>query len=177
MIVRLRRDIILNLFKNAAFKYIRGTSNYLSVDVRERDWKGSKQMDPITTAIVAALSAGAASGLNEASKTAIVDIYSQLKDLLAKKFGAKSEIVQAMYQLEAKPESPSRKETLQEEIAAVQAEQDEELLAAAKHLMTLVQSQQTGLGKFTIQNNAPVQGQNVGDHNTINQQFGVPPRA
>jgi len=114
----------------------------LSVDVGERDRKGCKPMDPITTAIIAALSAGAASGLTETSKTAITDAYSQLKDLLAKKFGAKSEVVQAMSHLETKPESSERKETLQEEIAAVQAEQDEELLTAVKYVLTLVQPQQ-----------------------------------
>ena len=34
-------------------------------------------MDPITTAIVSALSAAAVSGLTEASKTAIVDAYNK----------------------------------------------------------------------------------------------------
>jgi hypothetical protein len=43
--------------------------------------------------------------------------------------------------------------------------------------LTLVQPQQAGLGKFTIQNNAPVQGQTIGDHNTITQQFGDLPKA
>lgn len=47
-------------------------------------------MDLITTAIVAALSAGAVSGLTEVSKTAVTDAYQTLKDLLAKKFGAHS---------------------------------------------------------------------------------------
>ncbi len=134
-------------------------------------------MDPITTAIIAALSAGAASGLTETSKTAITDAYSRLKDLLTKKFGAKSEVVQAMSQLETKPDSSGRKEMLQEEIAAVQAEQDEELLTAAKHVLTLVQPQQAGLGKFTIQNNALVQGQNIGDDQQITQHFGNLPKA
>ncbi len=41
-------------------------------------------MDPITTAIVAALSAGAVSGLAETSKTAITDAYNQLKYLLVR---------------------------------------------------------------------------------------------
>lgn len=39
------------------------------------------------------------------------------------------------------------------------------------------QPQQAGLNKnkFTIQNHAPMQGQTVGDHNTITQHFGEPP--
>ena len=132
-------------------------------------------MDPITTAIVAALAAGAAGGLTETSKTAITDAYHQLKELLSKKFGAKSEVVQAIDQLEAKPESAGRKETLQEEIIAVKAERDHEVLTAAQHV--LLHAQQAGLGKFTIQNNAPVQGQTIGDYNSITQRFGDLPQA
>jgi hypothetical protein len=131
-------------------------------------------MDPITKAIVAALAAGALSGLTETSKAALTDGYQSLKNLLAKKFGASSQVVQAVDHLEAKPASPSRQQGLQVEIVAVHAEQDHEVLTAAKHLLTLVQPQQAGLGKFTIQNNAPVQGQTIGDHNTITQQFGNP---
>lgn len=134
-------------------------------------------MDPITTAIIAALAAGAISGLTETGKAGITDAYQALKGLLTKKFGAKSQVVQAVDHLEAKPGSTSRQGGLQEEIVAVKAEQDSEVLAAAKHLLTLVQPQQAGLGKFTIQNNAPVQGQNVGDHNVNIQHFGEMPKA
>lgn len=136
-------------------------------------------MDPITTAIVAALSVGAVSGLTETSKTAITDAYTKLKDLLAKKFGAKSDVVQAIDQLETKPESVGRKETLREEITVVNAEQDNEVLAAAQRVLALVHLQQADLSKFIIQNNAPVQGQqNIGDDNTNTnkQYFGVPPK-
>ena len=134
-------------------------------------------MDPITSAIVAALTAGAISGLTESSKIAITDTYQALKGLLTKKFGASSQVVQAVDHLETKPESSARQSGLAEEIIAVQAQQDSEVLAVAKHLLTLVQPQQAGLGKFTIQNNAPVQGQTIGDHNTVTQQFGIPPKA
>ncbi|SRR6266571_5006690 len=132
-------------------------------------------MDPITTAIVAALGAGTISGITEASKTAITDGYNKLKDLLTKKLGASSDVVQALDRLEAKPESPDHKHVLEEEIAAVNVEQDSEILASARHLLTLVHPQQAGLGKFTIQNKAPVQGQNIGDHQQVTQHFGNPP--
>ena len=134
-------------------------------------------MDPITDAIVAALAAGALGGLTEMSKSALTDGYQSLKKLLTKKFGANSQVVQAVEHLETKPTSPSRQQTLQEEIVAVHADQDSEVLMVARHLLTLMQPQQAGLGKFTIQNNASVQGQTVGDHNTITQQFGNPQKA
>jgi hypothetical protein len=134
-------------------------------------------MDSITTALVAALSAGAINGLTETSKTAITDAYTNLKDLLTKKFGARSEVVQALDQLEAKPISTGRQESLQEELLAVHAEQDHEVVTAAQHILALVQPQQAGLGQFTIQNNAPVHGQqNIGDHNTNTLYFGYPPK-
>lgn len=133
-------------------------------------------MDPITSAIVAALSAGAASGLTEVSKAAMTDAYGKLKDILNKKFAAKGDVGEALDKLEAKPESDGRRQTLQEELLGVKAEQDSEVLTAAQHLLTLVQPQQAGLGKYTIQNNALVQGQNIGDYQQITQQFGNPPQ-
>jgi len=134
-------------------------------------------MDPITAAIAAALTTGTAGVLTEVSKTAINDAYQALKALLAKKFGPKSQVVQAVDHLEAKPESANRQGGLAEEMIAVQAHQDQEVLKAAEHLLALVQPQQAGFGKFTIQFNAPVQGPVIGNDNTITQQFGEPPKA
>ena len=48
---------------------------------------------------------------------------------------------------------------------------------AFERVLTLVQPQQIGMGKFTIQNTGPVQGQTIGDQNTITQTFGNPPKA
>ena len=134
-------------------------------------------MDPITAAIAAALTTGTAGVLTEVSKTAIDDAYQALKALLAKKFGPKSQVVQAVDHLEAKPESANRQGGLAEEMIAAQAHQDQEVLEAAEHLLALVQPQQAGFGKFTIQFNAPVQGPVIGNDNTITQQFGEPPKA
>lgn len=133
-------------------------------------------MDPITAAIVAALTAGAVSGLTETSKTAITDTYTKLKELLTTKFGKNSEVVKATDHLEIKPESIGRRKALQEKIIGSGAEQDEELLTVAKHMLTLVQTQQAGWGKFTIQNNASVQGQNIAETQQIEQHFGAPPK-
>ena len=95
-------------------------------------------MDPITTAIVAALAAGAMGSLTDASKAAITDGYSKLKVAIQKRFGANSDVVQAIDKLEKKPESQGRKETLAEEIVAIKAEQDAELLSLAEHIRELL---------------------------------------
>lgn len=101
-------------------------------------------MDPITTAILAALSAGALSGLTVASKTAITDAYSKLKAMLRQKFGGESDVIHAVDQVETKPDSAGRKAMLQEEIAAVKADQDPEVLHAAQALLQMLQASAEG---------------------------------
>lgn len=124
-------------------------------------------MDPITTAIVAALTAGVLSGLTETSKTALGDAYTRLKELLARKFGASSEVLRAVESLETKPDSQHRQGTLQEEIIAARADQDNELLAAASSLKALAPQQQVGVSKYTIQINGPTEIRSIGDHNSF----------
>ena len=84
-------------------------------------------MDPITTAIVAAI---AAVGSN-----AIKDSYLALKALLKKKFGEKSDLVEAVNKLETKPQSEARKATVQEEVEAVKANDDSEIVQLAQSLL------------------------------------------
>lgn len=84
-------------------------------------------MDPITTAIVAAIAA--------VSSSAIKDSYSILKALLKKKFGEKSDLVEAVNKLEAKPQSEARKATVQEEVEAVKASDDPEIVQLAQSLL------------------------------------------
>ena len=85
--------------------------------------------------------------------------------------------MRAIEDLEARPASTASREILQREIGTRQAEQDEELIAAAVRVMTLIQPQQAGFGTITVQNNAQVHGQNIGDYQQITQYFGAPPKA
>lgn len=129
-------------------------------------------MDPITLAIVAALTAGATSGLSETAKAMIAEAYQGLKNVIKKKVTEKSPLITSIEVLETKPQSVGRQQTLNEEIMEAQIDQDQDILAAAHKLMTLVQPQQVGLGKFTIQNTGTVQGQVIGDHAQVKQHFG-----
>ena len=97
-------------------------------------------MELIIAAIVGAVVTGASAGLTEASKTAITDAYNKLKALLSKKFGSDSEVVHAVNEVEAKPNSAGRKATLQEEVVAAKADQDQEVLQAAQALLQLLQA-------------------------------------
>ena len=101
-------------------------------------------MDPITTAIVAALTIGATSGITDTAKTMISDAYQGLKGMLHKKFGRDSSLVKSVEVLEAKPEVVGRQQTLDEEIIDAHANQDQDILQAAQYLLNLVQTQQGG---------------------------------
>ena len=133
-------------------------------------------MDPVSTAIVTALSAGAAAGLTDTAKTAITDGYNKLKSLLTKKHGENSNIAQAIKMLEAMPESANCQGMVAEVISTAKAEQDDEILTAANQILILVKSQQTSKGKFNIQNNGPVQGQVMENNAPITMNFGELPK-
>ena len=92
-------------------------------------------MDPISTAILAAISAGVLTGATKIADQVISDGYLAIKQLLRRKFGTKSEIVKAVKALEAKPDSEARIGVLREEITTAKADQDAELLQAAQVLL------------------------------------------
>jgi len=60
--------------------------------------------------------------------------YTRLKELLRSKFGAQSELVEAVKQWERNPDSAARKAVLAEELAKVGAEKDQEIIKAAEAL-------------------------------------------
>ena len=84
-------------------------------------------MDPITLAITTAL--------GNLGQTVIRDAYDALKEALQHKFGADSDLVEAVDKLEQKPDSNARQAVLQEEIETSQANQDSELVMLAKSLV------------------------------------------
>jgi cobyrinic acid a,c-diamide synthase len=115
-------------------------------------------MDPITTAIVAALAAGVSSGVTEMGKRIIVDAYEALKAMLKKKLGEQSRVVKSVEFLEAEPGSQASKALVQEAVAASKAEQDPDILQAARILLTQIHTQpggeqhiQTAIGSYIAQ--------------------------
>ena len=88
-------------------------------------------MEPVTTAIVAAIAAGVARGAGGVGEGLLGDAYAALKAVLLRKFGG-SDLANAVDELEARPESDGRQQVLAEEVAGSGADRDPELLAAAK---------------------------------------------
>lgn len=97
-------------------------------------------MDPVTTAIVAAITAGVTSGAADIGKKALVDTYEALKSLLKTRFGTSSQVVKAVEDLEGTPDSKGRQQTLQEEVSKVHADQDPDLQQAAQQLLDQLHS-------------------------------------
>ena len=111
-------------------------------------------MDPITTAIIAALA--------NLSKDAIKDGYNALKATLKKKFGSDSDLVDAVAGLEKKPESEARKAMLQEEVNLAKVNDDPDIIQLAQDLLNKIQEQPGGGQVINQTQNNTVSGVNVG---------------
>lgn len=136
-------------------------------------------MDPITAAILAVAPALASDLLTSAAK----DAYEGVKALVRRKWGEKSAIDTAIEAVEEKPESQGKAAVLQEEVAAVGAAQDPELLAAVQQLIEMLK-QEGGAGAKAVEgikiniSGGSVQGI-VGsqDVKVGSMNFGAPPPA
>ncbi len=111
-------------------------------------------MDPITTAIMAALA--------NLSKDAVKDCYDCLKGKLKKKFGETSDLVEAVDKLEKKPDSEARKAMLQEEIETAKVNDDPELLELAQELIEKIKEQPGGQNTINQTQNNTVSDVKVG---------------
>jgi hypothetical protein len=130
-------------------------------------------MDPVSL-IEAALVAGAAAGAKDTTSQSVKDAYIGLKTLLSHLFAEKPHAQVILDEHETDPETYEK--PLKKLLTEAHADQDADLLAAAERVMTLVQPQQIGMGKYTIQNTGTVQGQNIGDNQQITQHFGNSPK-
>ena len=104
-------------------------------------------MDPVTAAIaaaVAALAAGTVKSAGQVGEKVLADAYESFKGLLRRKFGAESQVVKAVAEVETKPTSQWPKGMLQEAVAETRADQDLEVRAAAEKLLEQVKKEPGG---------------------------------
>ncbi|MEI6708855.1 MAG: hypothetical protein WCK96_17165 [Methylococcales bacterium] len=92
-------------------------------------------MDPIT-AIVTAVAIGAAEALNSTAKQAVQDLYAGIKTLIQNKYHSANSSLEA---LEKKPESASKRDSLQEDLHDSGAANDAELLQKAQALLKAIE--------------------------------------
>jgi hypothetical protein len=131
-------------------------------------------MDPLTL-ILTALTAGAAASMKDTASTAVKDAYTGLKALVLRKFEDKPKAAAALAEHEEDPETYEK--PLRKALTEAHLDQDQEILAAAQKVVALVQPQQAGMGKYSIQNTRTVQSQTVGDHANVTMHFGQTPKA
>jgi uncharacterized iron-regulated protein len=113
-------------------------------------------MDPdtLTTALLAALAAGADSAAGDVAKKAVVDGYDGLKALLKRKFGNDNSVSKAVDALESDPDSQGLKMVVGEKIKASKATDDPDVLAAAQALLDQIKTQPGGADIIiTVQGN------------------------
>lgn len=98
-------------------------------------------MDPISAAIIAAVTAGLAQGAGDVAKQALVDGYKRLKGLLMERFGETSDVLKAVDGLETRADSAARRNVLVEEVQRSGADADEELAVVARDLLGRLQAE------------------------------------
>lgn len=109
-------------------------------------------MDPITSAIIAALAAGATAGLTDTAKKLIADLYNSIKEKIQQKHGKDSKAVKAINDLENEPEFVPYQTGLQQRINELKIDQDSELVSLATNLLSAIQQTQNKTSLQTIQN-------------------------
>jgi hypothetical protein len=114
-------------------------------------------MDPITTAIVAALPALA----TEMVSSTVKDAYTSFKSIIARKFGATSAVAKSIDDLEANPKSEGRAKVLAEHVEESKVASDTEILAAVKKLVEALKYDKTSRAS-SLNTHATVTGGVVG---------------
>jgi hypothetical protein len=109
-------------------------------------------MDPITSAIVAALAAGATVGLTDTAKKLIADLYNSIKKKIQQKHGKDSKPVKAINDLENEPNFVPYQAGLQQRINELEIDKDPELVSLAINLLSVIQQTQNNTSLQTIQN-------------------------
>jgi len=128
-------------------------------------------MDPVTL-IEAALAAGAGAGMKDTASAAVQDAYAGLKALVSRRFAGRPEGEIVLARHEKAPQMWQA--PLAAELAAVEANRDNELVAAAQALLQLVDAEGFRSGKYNVDVRGG-QGVQVGDHNVQRNLFGGPP--
>jgi hypothetical protein len=106
-------------------------------------------MDPITLALVAALSSGVAEGLMGASVT---EAYQALRARLSRKLGSESPAMESVLALEKQPLDAERAQTLSHRLSETDVIDDSGFLELAQRLTTaLGTSGQFAVGSYIAQ--------------------------
>jgi formylglycine-generating enzyme required for sulfatase activity/energy-coupling factor transporter ATP-binding protein EcfA2 len=125
----------------------------------------------ISTAIIAAISAGVTGGIKAVGKKAILDSYEALKKAIKSKLGKQSSSAKAIEELEGNPNSKGRQLVLAENIEAEKDGVDHEIERIALKLIEELDETQAGrkaLAKYQVDAKGS-QTVVIGDHAKVDQ--------
>jgi hypothetical protein len=134
-------------------------------------------MDPVTLAIVAAVTAGITASAGKVAEKAVLDAYEGLKGLIKKKFGGDGQVPKAIADLEGEPDFKPYQEGLKQRIEVAKVHNDPEILKAAQALLDLLQDKPAGAQ--AIQHVQHVYGDYsaaAGPYGTATVNIGQPPK-
>lgn len=101
-------------------------------------------MDPVTTAIVAAVLADIDDELLiDADKEEIVDTYDDLFVMLEEEYASDSKLIEAIYQLEDEDTAANR-QTVHQEVKIAQADRNPSIVQMAQELLDTISRQPNG---------------------------------
>ncbi len=103
-------------------------------------------MYPVTVAIIAAVTAGVASGAGQVASQAMVDAYSALKEALKTRFAAHDDLTRAVDDVERHPQSMGYQRVLDEQITESGAGADPVVLESAQRLRDALGLSASGAG-------------------------------
>lgn len=112
-------------------------------------------MDPISL-ILAALAAGAAAAAKEATASVVTDTYAGFKALIRRRFAGNHDAESSFEQSERQPDSDPA--GLAENLRAVGADRDEELIKAAQALLGQIDPAGAAAGKYQVKYDVRISG-------------------
>jgi hypothetical protein len=125
-------------------------------------------VDPVTL-VAAALAAGASAGMTDAASETIKSAYGYLRTLVMRAFAADQLARSALDGYEKDPEVWEK--PLKAELAKVDVDRNEEILSAARSLLSHADPAGTAAGKYTVTVTGS-QGVVIGDFSKVDMRFG-----
>lgn len=128
-------------------------------------------MDPLSL-IITALVAGVSAGAQGTVSTMVSDAYAGLKALVRRRFKNRPAGEMALEKLAEDPEA--WQPALKAELTRTGAADDQELVEAAQHVLSLFDAEGTKAGRYQVDARG-AQGVQIGDHGTQTNTFHAPP--
>jgi hypothetical protein len=116
--------------------------------------------------VVTALTAGAAAGLKDNATSAMKDAYATLLNVVRRRLAAQSSTGAAIVDEHA-TDPDSWREALMAALTVTEAAYDQDVLAAARDLLTCIDAEGVRVGKYTVAIRDG-KGVQIGDGNTMN---------